>query len=572
MNNANVVRNHEPLPVQFRPHFLSGVKGQPTATEMVKKIMEKRDLTPIMFSGPAGTGKTTLARQLGEYFNCSSPSEDGPCGKCNSCKSIRNGNSLNVIELDGASNNKREDIEALLTGVNYVPMGDVKVLIIDECQQLTKGSWDMLLKVVEEPPQRVLFVFCTTDPDKVPPAIKTRCHAIRLTRISDSVIKDRLIEICTALGHDYEDDALSLIVQTSSGSMRDAITWLGMLMDVDDLSTEKAASVLGVPDETQVFNLLNAVASGSLSDALDAITGLDREGKPAANVVRECQKILRDTLIVLENGDVNRLTATEDYRNGITSLASVFDATSAKRVFRNISKVIPQTILDLQEIVIRCLHEEDDIAILYQRINSLEKELKELKRSVAEMPKVYADQSASASNPVPNAPVHSEDQKPEAVAVATAVSELPVPEAPVKHVLSAEELPDLQAFEGFDDGFENAEDNIGALFQNSNDSNAAIPVTTQADVPQNPKLASVDELMQILGPDAKRGEDITISDSDCNEETESLTPADNIVSAEPTEILSSETEEQEMASVPESSPAEESVSTVDSMDDFLDFL
>lgn len=218
---------------RFRPQIFSEVCGQETIVQTIKNsILLKRTSHAYLFCGPRGTGKTTLARIFAKALNCKQLTEDGqPCNRCQSCKEINHGNSLDVIEIDGASNRGIDDIRQINETVGYTPSsGEYKIYIIDEVHMLTKEAFNALLKTLEEPPKNVKFFLATTEPHKVLPTITSRCLRFDLSRIPGVVIKTKLMEICTELNVEIEEEALDIILQKAEGSLRDAQSLLEQLL------------------------------------------------------------------------------------------------------------------------------------------------------------------------------------------------------------------------------------------------------------------------------------------------------------------------------------------------------
>ncbi|TSA28171.1 MAG: DNA polymerase III subunit gamma/tau, partial [Ignavibacteriales bacterium] len=230
---------------KWRPQTFADVVGQEHITTTMKNaILSNRIAHAYLFAGPRGVGKTTTARILAKVLNCLNPKNGEPCNECEMCKSFANSRSLDIIEIDGASNRRIEEIRTLRESVKYAPTkGNYKVYIIDEVHMLTTESFNALLKTLEEPPEHTVFIFATTDVHKVPLTIISRCQRFDFRRIEMSVIKKLLKEIADAEKIKIDDIALTLIAKKADGALRDAqslfdqvISFSGMDVDSNVLS------------------------------------------------------------------------------------------------------------------------------------------------------------------------------------------------------------------------------------------------------------------------------------------------------------------------------------------------
>ncbi|MBD3349456.1 MAG: DNA polymerase III subunit gamma/tau, partial [Candidatus Eisenbacteria bacterium] len=304
---------------KWRPETFAEVVGQQHVVLTLAAAVETdRVAHAHLFAGPRGVGKTTVARILAKSLNCEKGPTGEPCGECDSCREIASGRSLDVIEIDGASNRKIEDARGIRETVQYAPLsGRMKVYIIDEAHMLTREAFNALLKTLEEPPPHVVFVLATTEPGKIPETISSRCQRFDFRRLSVSEIEGRLSEIVEAEGIETGEGALRLVAARADGSMRDAVSLLDQLISVGKgrVTSEDVARVLGIPDTDVYFAISDAVAEsdtaatlGALEDALDA-------GFDPRDLLDGFVEHLRDLLLVRSAPDPERLLGRiADYR------------------------------------------------------------------------------------------------------------------------------------------------------------------------------------------------------------------------------------------------------------------
>lgn len=269
---------------KYRPKCFSEVLGQDAIVSTLKNgIKLKRLAHAYLFSGPRGTGKTTLARLLAKAINCQNPTpEFDPCNACSSCKDIGLGNSLDVIEIDGASNRGIDDIRQINETVGYsTASGKYKIYIIDEVHMLTKEAFNALLKTLEEPPSTVKFFFATTEPHKVPPTVLSRCQQFQLRHLSSSLITNKLASIAKDQNREVEQAALMMIATKAEGGLRDAESLLDQLLSFYDgnILASHAADALGMLSLDAFFKLDKAANEGNLAFAFEITAQIFSEGK-----------------------------------------------------------------------------------------------------------------------------------------------------------------------------------------------------------------------------------------------------------------------------------------------------
>lgn len=288
---------------KFRPDTFADVKGQDhIVTTLKNQLKANRIGHAYLFTGTRGTGKTTIAKIFAKTVNCENPTEDGPCGECRSCKAIAAGASMNVIEIDAASNNGVDNIREIVEEVSYSPAeGKYKVYIIDEVHMLSIGAFNALLKTLEEPPSYVVFILATTEVHKLPITILSRCQRYDFKRISIDTIAARMQELVDAENVQVEDKALRYIAKAADGSLRDALSLLDQCIAFHlgkELTYDKVLDVLGAVD-TEVFSrLLRAVLDRNVLGCIELLEEIVIQGRELTRFVTDFTWYLRNLLLV----------------------------------------------------------------------------------------------------------------------------------------------------------------------------------------------------------------------------------------------------------------------------------
>ena len=288
---------------KFRPETFADVKGQEhIVTTLQNQIKANRIGHAYLFTGTRGTGKTTVAKILARAVNCENPAEDGPCGECRICRAIASGSSMNVIEIDAASNNGVDNIREIVEEVSYSPAeGRYKVYIIDEVHMLSIGAFNALLKTLEEPPSYVIFILATTEVHKLPITILSRCQRYDFKRISIDTITGRMQELIDAEQVQVEEKALRYIAKTADGSMRDALSLLDQCIAFhlgQELTYDKVLDVLGAVD-TEVFSrLLRCVLERDVTGCVKLLEEIVMQGRELVQFVTDFTWYLRNLMLV----------------------------------------------------------------------------------------------------------------------------------------------------------------------------------------------------------------------------------------------------------------------------------
>lgn len=302
---------------KFRPDNFEDVKGQEhIVTTLKNQITADRIGHAYLFCGTRGTGKTTIAKIFAKTVNCENPVDGSPCGECRTCKAIAAGASMNVIEIDAASNNGVDNIREIVDEVSYSPAeGKYKVYIIDEVHMLSIGAFNALLKTLEEPPSYVIFILATTEVHKIPITILSRCQRYDFKRITIDTIADRLRELMDAEQVAVEEKALRYIAKAADGSMRDALSLLDQCIAFHfgkELTYDKVLDVLGAVD-TEVFSrLLRYIFQKDVLSSIELLEEIVIQGRELTQFVSDFTWYLRNLLLVKSTGMKEDSSEMED--------------------------------------------------------------------------------------------------------------------------------------------------------------------------------------------------------------------------------------------------------------------
>ncbi|MFA5090825.1 MAG: DNA polymerase III subunit gamma/tau [Candidatus Omnitrophota bacterium] len=323
--------------LKWRPKVFDEVIGQPGVINTLKSAIQKDRLAhAYLFSGPRGVGKTSVARILAKALNCSQRKGVNPCGKCPACVDISQGRSLDVIEIDGASNRGIDEIRALRENVKFSPVnGKYKVYIIDEVHQITPEGFNALLKTLEEPPEFVKFIFATTHPQKVMPTILSRCQRLDFRRISVMEIITQLENISSSEKIDTDKEVLAAIARSSDGSLRDAESVLDQLISFakDKISLADIVSMLGMVEQDMLFAVTDKIIHKDARGVLDLLDEMINQGKDVSMLLQSLIEHFRNLMVAkVARGDSRLIDLPEDIckrlsaQSGDLSLEEIFSA------------------------------------------------------------------------------------------------------------------------------------------------------------------------------------------------------------------------------------------------------
>ena len=318
---------------KFRPLNFSEMVGQELITRTLRnQVIEQRVGHAYLFNGGRGTGKTSAAKILARAVNCLNPKDGEPCNECEICKAILSGSLTDVVEMDAASNNSVEDIRAIRDEVNFLPTrAKYRVYIIDEVHMLSTGAFNALLKTLEEPPEHVKFILATTEPQKLPATILSRCQRFDFKRISTQDIIKRLGIICKESNIQISKEALELISILSEGAMRDAISILERCAaeQTEEINEDKVRDLVGIPKITYINKLAKGIINKEPEEAINIVNTILEEGKDIDNFLWELIKYIKDILVYKSTSKLEVYNQEE-----IKNIKELADSTDKERLLR----------------------------------------------------------------------------------------------------------------------------------------------------------------------------------------------------------------------------------------------
>lgn len=293
--------NYTALYRRFRPTNFEEMVGQEHITRTLKnQIMAGRVGHAYLFNGGRGTGKTSSAKILARAINCLNPKNGEPCNECEICKEAINGSLTDIVEMDAASNNSVEDIRQIREEVNFLPTkAKYRIYIIDEVHMLSTGAFNALLKTLEEPPEHVKFILATTEPQKLPATILSRCQRFDFKQISNEDIIKRLKIVCQEMKIEISEGALKTISILAEGGMRDALSILERCLQDGEtkIDEDKVKDLVGIPKITYINKIVNSIANKDVNEALNTIEEVTNDGKDIQNFLWEIIKYVKDILV-----------------------------------------------------------------------------------------------------------------------------------------------------------------------------------------------------------------------------------------------------------------------------------
>jgi len=376
--------SHQAIYRKFRPKIFDDVLGQEHVTRTLKnQIMSQNIAHAYLFSGIRGTGKTSTAKIFARAVNCLNNHEGNPCNECEICISILDETNMDVIEMDAASNNGVDDIRELRDKVMFLPVkSKYKVYIIDEVHMLSKGAFNALLKTLEEPPEHLLFILATTEPQKIPATILSRCQRFDLKRINADIIVENMKKICNELEIKYEEKALKLIAANSEGAMRDAQSILDRCISFNSqVDYDTVINLLGTVNYQVILEAVEAIADKNIVKTMSLVDNILNSGKELTFFLDELIICFRNMLIIkTTNSSDNLMRISEDETNEIKELNKKISVEEIVKIIEELSiaqseckkALNPRVLLETK--LIKMLHNVHyvNLDVLVERIENIE--------------------------------------------------------------------------------------------------------------------------------------------------------------------------------------------------------
>lgn len=404
---------------KFRPQEFKDVKGQEhIVTTLKNQIKAKRIGHAYLFCGTRGTGKTTIAKLFAKTVNCEQPIDGSPCGVCPSCKSIQEGNSMNVIEIDAASNNGVDNIREIREEVAYSPaQGRYKVYIIDEVHMLSIGAFNALLKTLEEPPSYVIFILATTEAHKIPVTILSRCQRYDFRRITIETIAGRLLELMEEEQVEVEEKAIRYIARAADGSMRDALSLLDQCIAFylgQKLTYDNILEVLGAVD-TEVFSqMLRLILKKDITAVMTLLEDLIIQGREPGQFVNDFTWYLRNLLLIKSSDHMEDvLDMSTENLVLLKEEAKMIEPEVLMRYIRIFSELSNQIryatqkriLIEMALIKLCSPQMEQNLESILERVSQIEKKIEEGIEASPARPTAPVETAGKAERPTPPVPM-----------------------------------------------------------------------------------------------------------------------------------------------------------------------
>ena len=339
---------------KFRPLTFGEIVGQEHITQTIKnQITSDRVGHAYLFNGGRGTGKTSAAKILARAINCLNPQNGEPCNECEICKGAINGSLTDIVEMDAASNNSVEDIRSIREEVNFLPTkAKYRVYIIDEVHMLSTGAFNALLKTLEEPPEHVKFILATTEPQKIPATILSRCQRFDFKRISNENIVKRLKFVCEESNIEATEQALKIIAILSEGAMRDALSILERCVQDGEnkIDEDKIKDLVGIPKITYIENIVESILKYNVDGLLENIDIVINEGKDINNLLWEMIKYVKDILVYKSTKNLEMYK--EEELKKIEEFSELVDKEKLIGIIYNLSELANQIKLSTQKTIL----------------------------------------------------------------------------------------------------------------------------------------------------------------------------------------------------------------------------
>jgi DNA polymerase-3 subunit gamma/tau len=330
---------------KYRPSDFDQVVGQEHIVRTIRNSIKNGKVAhAYLFSGPRGTGKTSIARILAKTVNCENPKDGAPCNKCQICQDINNGQFLDLMEIDAATHTQVDKMRDIVERINFTPSkGKKKVYIIDEVHMLSRGAFNALLKTLEEPPEHALFILATTEIHKIPATIISRCQRFDFRHLRVEEIKKRLSDIAKAEKIEVEDGVLEYIAITSGGGMRDSESLFGQIISLQDdkiITLKEVQDILSVPEAAVFLDVIKLILDQKYSEAILYVNKVSEDGYDLTQLNKGIVEHLRRILLVKMSPDIKSHFSSQMTKEQIADLEKVADSTTVPRIFKIIGAFI----------------------------------------------------------------------------------------------------------------------------------------------------------------------------------------------------------------------------------------
>lgn len=388
---------------RFRPLTFEGILGQNHITTTLKnQVIANRVGHAYLFTGCRGCGKTSSAKVLARAINCLNPRNGEPCNECDVCKAALDGSLTDIVEMDAASNNSVDNIRAIREEVNFLPtVAKYRIYIIDEVHMLSTGAFNALLKTLEEPPKHVKFILATTEPQKLPATILSRCQRFDFKKISENKIVDNLKKICEECKITFTIGALNLIAELSEGAMRDALSILERCAQdgENNISEEKIKELVGIPESEFISNIISQIVLYNAEFAFQITEQIINESKDVNSFLWEMVKYCRDLMLLKTTQNVSNIYNEND----ITKMKKILENIDTERLLNiiySLSKLENDTKSSSQKNIV---FQVGILKLCGKESNTLEKRVEELERKIKEgniavESNITKDMNASSKN------------------------------------------------------------------------------------------------------------------------------------------------------------------------------